>query len=117
MFWRLGVLDRMREWDVGTITIYYFTIDGQEVKNYEFVGAGSDGGTWEWRSGTDGIEVALTSNFSNDVVTVLRSRNWGNTPPVAQPWFDYPSGNDARRCNQCLYLNMPNRSLSWSPKK
>jgi hypothetical protein len=51
MFWRLEVSDRMRDKSVGVLTIYYFTIDGQEVRNYEFVGPGSDGGTWDGRQG------------------------------------------------------------------
>ena len=120
MFWKLGVMDRMRETDMGVITIFYFTINGQEVKNYEFVGPGSDGGTWDWRSGSDGIEVALTSNFSGDVITVLQSSNWGDSPPVAQPWFDNPPSNVTPGrwwFNRCVYLKRPTLSLEWKPIK
>jgi hypothetical protein len=118
MFWKLGVLDRMREKDMGVITIYYFTIDGQEVKNYEFIGAGSDGGTWEWQTGTEGIEAALTSNFTHEIATILQSPNWGSTPPVAQPWFDSATKDPLPGhwwFNRCVYLKMPQLSLEWRP--
>src|SRR5436190_19392187 len=118
MFWRLSVLDRMRETNVGVITIFYFTVDGTEQKNYEFVGAGSDGGTWEWRNGDQGIEVAMTSNFTDDVVTVLQSPNWGSSPPVAQPWFNSATTKfppDRFLFNPCLYLKRPTLSLEWRP--
>lgn len=117
MFWKLNVTDRMRETDVGVITIFYFIFGGNEIRNYEFVGQGSDGGTWEWRSGSGRVEVAMTSNFTNDIVTVLQSPNWSDSPPVAQPWFAIAqnSGYPDRGFNRCTYLKRPTFSLEWKP--
>jgi hypothetical protein len=86
---KLGVLEIGQNKGVG----------GNDIGVYEFVGAaaGTDGGTWEWLTGSSGVEMHLTSNITKKKAAILMSRFWKNgVIPPNLPWFTYDVviGND-----------------------
>lgn len=90
---------------------------GVITQTYEFIGNGnSDGGTWEWVTGTDRVEAHLTSNIRKAKAAILQSTNWGQINPPPEPWFTDPKESEG---NTLLYFMVNSRveKCDWFVKK
>ncbi len=73
---------------VGVLEMRHHIVSGKVIQTFEFVGnGGADGGTWEWVSGANATEAHLTSGIRKSKVAILKSKNWGQINPPAEPWF------------------------------
>ena len=102
---------------IGVLEMRYNVMGEEVVQTYEFIGNGtSDGGSWEWTSGTAPVEAHLTSNLRKTKIGILRSKNWGKVNPPADPWFEDPKETDGNKLDY-FDLTGASRRCSWFLKK
>jgi hypothetical protein len=113
----LDVWDMFSGKFAGVLEIRHNILNETVVATYEFVGNGnSDGGTWEWLTGSNAIEAHLTSHIRKSKAAIMRSTRWGKTAPPNDPWF---ADADKVEENLLAYfdVNGSTRSCTWNVKR